>query len=345
MSHYVKRLSALVFILMPLTVSSVKYGHANEVVEILPSHSQVEFRGKVEGMRSIVTTSLQSGRLVQMPIKKGSRVKAGELIAQVYSPALQANLEQAKAILAQREAQLTASELQWQRSQRLVKTGGMSKSRAEDIHSQWSVAKANVKAARASIKAAQDAYNELKITAPFSGLVSDILVREGEYIAPGQTLIQLDEDRHQKARFLVPEKYFLQMSEQQTYTLKIPGLDTTQPVTMIEFAAPASIASGLFEVTVELSETNPRFIGMIAELMLTLPNTRHQVQQSALRYDELGQSYIMMANDSTNKLYVKVTALKGDYAEIEGPLTQGELAILPNRFELKTNQSPSFSGE
>jgi HlyD family secretion protein len=101
-----------------------------------------------------------------------------------------AAISSARARLSQSEAQFIQSELSFNRTKQLFEEQTVSKSEFEQIQASYSVAKAEVDAARfsvisaeASLKEANENLTKTSIYAPMSGTVSMLLVELGERVA------------------------------------------------------------------------------------------------------------------------------------------------------------------
>jgi len=128
--------------------------------------------GRTEANREVSITAKTAGIVISVPIKKGRRVNKGTLMCRQDVAARQAVLDQAKAVLKSREADLKATLT-------LVEKGYKSAI-------QLDADRAAVDGARASVKQADVELNNINMLAPFAGIFDEQHVEIGDYLAPGQ---------------------------------------------------------------------------------------------------------------------------------------------------------------
>ena len=160
---------------------------------------EVVARGRTEAKRKVVLKSELKGRIVEVPVEKGSRVKRGDPIARIAMNDRQAHLAEAEALVRQRQIEYDAAN-------QLRKKGY----RAE---TQFAGAAAQLDSAKAMVKQMQVEIDRTLLRAPFDGLVDDRMVELGDYVDGGTAVaLIVDEDP-----FLV----IAQVSEQDVSRLKV----------------------------------------------------------------------------------------------------------------------------
>ena len=160
---------------------------------------EIVARGRTEAKRKVTLKSELKGRIEAIGVKKGARVKQGQVIARIAMNDREAHLAEAKALVRQRQIEYDAA-------QTLRKKGY----RAE---TQYAGAAAQLDAAKAMVKQMEVEIARTSITAPFDALVDDRMVEIGDYV-DGGTPIAL----------LVDENPFLlvaQVSEQDVTRLRV----------------------------------------------------------------------------------------------------------------------------
>jgi RND family efflux transporter MFP subunit len=154
--------------------------------------------GYVAPQRKASLSSKATGRLEWLGVLEGSRVKAGELVARLenrdVSAALgqaQANVQVARANLAQAEAELGEARNAYRRSTNLLGQKFISQSANDAAQGRFNKAAANVAAMRAAIVAAQAnarsaevALDQTLIRAPFDGVILTKNANVGDNITP-----------------------------------------------------------------------------------------------------------------------------------------------------------------
>ncbi len=137
--------------------------------------------GRTEGVRSVQVKVETSGRIVAVPTEKGKTVKKGEVIARIAMADRQARLKEAEALVERYR-------LAFEAAQKLSKKQFRSKVQLAETKSDLESAKAGLRSMRVDI-------GRTTIRAPFDGILEDVPVDVGDYVAIGDvsaTVIDLD---------------------------------------------------------------------------------------------------------------------------------------------------------
>lgn len=187
------------------TKVTVEAASRNSIIETVSAN------GKIQPEAEVKISPDVSGEVVELYIKEGDRVKAGDLLAKIdpkiytsnYERMLaglntqKANLSNALARVSQVEAQFINAQSTFKRNEQLWNEKAISASEFDAATSSFEVAKAEVTAARQSAKAAEygvasaeasvtEARENLyktSIYAPVDGTISKLNVEKGERVA------------------------------------------------------------------------------------------------------------------------------------------------------------------
>ncbi len=157
----------------------------------------VELPGRISAYR-IAEVRPQIGGIVQKRhFVEGSNVKAKEMLYQIDPTLYRAQLDSAKANLAQAEAVEYAARLKADRYKELLKTNAISDQEYTEVDAVWKKASASVAASKAALKTALINLNYTRIKAPIGGRVGKSLISEGALVTAQQptplaTIQQLD---------------------------------------------------------------------------------------------------------------------------------------------------------
>src|SRR5204863_3745079 len=128
-------------------------------------------RGRTQALHSVDTRTQVDGVVKAIHFEKGDRVKAGDVLCELVINDRQAKLDQASALVAERDKEGSAAE-------NLLKQGAISVTAAKQ-------AIAALEAARAAERTQQIELENTKIRAPFDGFVDDRYVNAGDYMRVG----------------------------------------------------------------------------------------------------------------------------------------------------------------
>ncbi len=142
---------------------------------------KIVINGHTEPARAVTLRAEIEGRVTRVGAEKGAEIKAGELIARLDIRDLEAQLEEAKAILVQRQ-------LEYQAAADLKR---------KDLQSEIQLerAKATLASAQAAGKRIEVAISNTVVRAPFDGVLDDRPIEVGAYVQPGDVVARiLDQD-------------------------------------------------------------------------------------------------------------------------------------------------------
>jgi RND family efflux transporter MFP subunit len=126
-----------------------------------------------------------SGYLVRWYRDIGSRVTAGELLAEIDTPEIDQELNQSRAARQQIVAQLELAKISAERWENLRKSDSVSAQEADQQTSGYKQAQANLIAADANVKRLEQLEGFKKVYAPFSGVLTKRNVDPGALINAG----------------------------------------------------------------------------------------------------------------------------------------------------------------
>uniref|UniRef100_A0A832I4Y5 Efflux RND transporter periplasmic adaptor subunit n=1 Tax=Eiseniibacteriota bacterium TaxID=2212470 RepID=A0A832I4Y5_UNCEI len=124
------------------------------------------------------------GRLEELRVTEGTRVRRGEIIARLESGDFEAQVAAARAALAQADAALAQARRDLERARRLREGGANTPFELEDAETRARVAAAQVEAARAQLRLAEVNLENTRVRAPFDGTVLRKDAEVGEIVVP-----------------------------------------------------------------------------------------------------------------------------------------------------------------
>lgn len=161
--------------------------------------SRVRAPGKIEAKTRVQVSADIMGRIVQLLVKEGDRVRRGQLMLQLDDTQYRSSHSQAKASFAAAQARLreatTAlriSDANFARQkslyeQKLLSTAEWEQAQNlnESAHVAFATAGEDAARAKAALEAAADNLSKCRFLAPFDGVVSALNVEQGENVIMG----------------------------------------------------------------------------------------------------------------------------------------------------------------
>ncbi|MEZ5561311.1 MAG: efflux RND transporter periplasmic adaptor subunit, partial [Pseudomonadales bacterium] len=269
------------------------------VIHAQPQIQQVVLRGKTENKRTVTVKAETAGRIVERPVERGTAVAEGDLLCRIATEDRIAGLNEA------REA-LNQARIEYDGSLRLRERGFQSETAIAQ-------AKARLAAAEAQVTRRELEIRRTQIRAPFAGIVEDVALEIGDYVAPGgacATIVDLD-PMLLVGRVTEKEIQNLQLNQPVTGVLA-DGRTVQGPLTFIgQQSDPATRT-----YPVEVQVPNPDYAlrsGITAELQIAVHEVMAQKVSPALfALDDAGQIGVRVVNDANRVEYYPVQILRDD---------------------------------
>ncbi len=163
-------------------------------VRVADSVQRLSAVGSLRSDESVVIAAEIAGRIEKIGFGEGEQAEQGKLLIQLDSAVLQAELDRA---LASRNL----SEANYQRAENLLKDHAVSTRERDEAFARWQLDAASLRLAKAQLA-------KTSIQAPFAGTLGLRQVSRGDFIQPGQPLVNLEAIEQLKLEFKVPQKYY-----------------------------------------------------------------------------------------------------------------------------------------
>jgi RND family efflux transporter MFP subunit len=166
----------------------------------------------IEAVRDAKVASQVPGRIVELSVKAGDHVQAGQVLARIDASVVNQQLAGSQAQLAQAQAQATVARTELVRARLLFKKEYLSQGALDQAEAQARAADAQVRALQAQVGsvAAQAAWHVVR--APFGGWVAQVAVSQGDAALPGQPLMTVYDPAAMRVSAQVPERVGAQLS-------------------------------------------------------------------------------------------------------------------------------------
>lgn len=140
--------------------------------------------GLIEAKLEIDLGARIFGRIKSVNVKVGDVVKQGDVVAELESDEISAELERARAALAVARAEADNAKATLDRWEPLVTTGAATPQQVDDARRVWQVAQARVKEAQAQVQFAEARRDATILRAPVGGRITRRLKDPGEVLVP-----------------------------------------------------------------------------------------------------------------------------------------------------------------
>ncbi|TDY00505.1 efflux RND transporter periplasmic adaptor subunit [Thiohalophilus thiocyanatoxydans] len=268
--------------------------------------------GSLVAINGTAVTTEVAGLVSEIQFESGSRIEAGKVLLQLDDSIDQAALE---ALRAERHL----AEIKFKRAEDLLKRQVMSRSEYDEARASFDAATARVKQQEATIR-------RKAIRAPFSGRLGIRQINLGQFLEPGQPIVQLQALDPIYVDYTLPERYLPQLSTGQEIRVRVsafPDKAFNGEITSIESGVDAGTRTIKLRATLDNPEgqLQPGMFAKVKTLeaedktVLTVPRT-------AVSYNPYGDFIYLIKNNDGDKTVVERLQVE------TGEVRDGYVAIL-----------------
>ena len=265
--------------------------------------------GNIAAWQEVVIGSELSGqRLTRVNVNVGDEVKRGQVLAEINSDTIRADLAAAKASYAEAQAVLADAVTNNKRIQQLRNTGAISAQELTQYQTSQATAQARLDASRAQIESNQLRLAQTQVISPDNGVISARTATVGSLAQTGQELFRLIRDHRLEWRAEVTTSDLYKLK--QGMNARIFSPDPAQPaitgkVRMIAPVIDPQTRYGL--VYVDLPATQAVRMGMFVKGEFDLgEKPALTIPQTALLLRD-GFAYVFIVGNNNRVTQQKVT--------------------------------------
>ncbi|OLQ87064.1 efflux transporter periplasmic adaptor subunit [Vibrio panuliri] len=263
------------------------------------THKTIDLYGRTAPDREAKLGAEIAGKIVNLVVNKGDRVKRNQVIAVIDKGDLAIQLKRAEAMLTVREKEFKAAQS--------LKSKGL----------QGEVAFANAQAllveAKAVVSNAKLALRNTQVKAPFDGVVDHLFIEQGDFVGIGDpvaTLIDLDKIVIEAD---VSERHIQEIKINQPATVSFINGQTTQGVVRY-IARVSSSSTNTFPIEVEVE--NPQQLipaGVSTEVELNLQDQLAvKITPAMLALDEAGNLGVKTLIEQNTVKFIPIQLVKAE---------------------------------
>jgi len=132
------------------------------------------------------------GRVIEILVKRGARVTAGQVLARIDGRDIEAQAAQARAGMQAARAQRELARDSWQRSKNLQEAGAASEQQVALAGGQKNLGEASIAQAEAAARLVDSLRHETRLVAPIDGVIVRAPTAAGFFAAPGVPLFRIE---------------------------------------------------------------------------------------------------------------------------------------------------------
>jgi multidrug efflux system membrane fusion protein len=285
----------------PTAVDTKLFKVAVQPVEVVQHRQKLQLSGRTEADKKVTVTARTGGILTELKVRRGSVVKKGDVLAVLSDEAREAQVAQARALVAQRRTEHEAKS-------RLIAMGNMPRLELNNLESQLKIAEAQLAAAEAE-------RDRGVVTAPWAGIVNEVPVEVGQaaFSMAGKEIAQIIA--------LDPMLAVAEVAERKLAGIKVGDAAEVRLVTgqtrtgRVRFVSKAaSQTTRTYKVEVELPNPDGAIPdGITAEVVIALaPQDAVRVPRSALTFSAAGDLGVRTVDAQAKVGFVPVSLVEDE---------------------------------
>lgn len=296
--------------------------------------------GKVQTVNSSNLSTRMMGYVNTIHVKVGEKVKKGQLLLSVNNADLSAKLAQVNASITEAQAAYNNAEKDYKRFQNLFNDNSASQKELDDMTAHYNMAKARLEAANQMKNEVQAQFSYANIRAPFSGVVSNKFINEGDMANPGIPLLEVETPGEFQVMAMVPESEISQIKNNTEVDVQIKSLNTTVKGKVTEVSTSAKNTGGQYLVKVVLDKSDAKLLsGMFATVQFPVEKTKANdkvlIPTSVLvTKGELSGVYTVSQTNTALLRWLRLGRTYGNNIEVLSGLSADESYIISSEGKL-----------
>ncbi len=321
----------------------------------------------------------ESGYVRDLLVDYGSRVKKGQVMAVLEIPELEVQLQQDDAAIRNASDQVTHAEhelgrveaqhkvlhLQFERLNGVAKSkpGLVAQQEVDDSQGKDLAAEAQVEATKSSLESArsqlqaaqskkehdQVLFDYSKITAPFTGVVTQRYANLGTLLQAGTSsstqampLVRISQYDLFRLVIPVPESYVRYIRIGEPLNVMVSSLNRSFPGRVARFSVDVKEDTRTMHTEVDVANLDHMLMpGLYAEAMLTLERKPNALALPLQAVSHEGEQTTVNVVSSSNKIEDRIVTLglqTATDAEVLSGLNEGEMVVVSDRSGLKPGE-------
>jgi len=287
---------------------------------IKPSTSKtgaLNLPGEIQAFTAAPIYAQVSGYVRKWYFDIGSKVKKGQLLAELDTPNLSGQSEQARANLINAQAAQKLSAATAQRYDALFAQGAVSRQDKDEKDADLAAKNASVAAAQASLYSVASQENFRRLVVPFDGVVTSRAVDVGALVTVGNNatpLFTVSDQSKLRIYVRVPQNYASHIQPGMTVSFTVPQYPgRTFHASLVASAGAVAAATGTVLVQFGLDNSDGALQpGAYAEVKFPLPPGANGIRlpATALMFRDEGMQVAVV--DATNHVKLKTVTISRD---------------------------------
>lgn len=298
--------------------------------QLSPVAKELIVNGTIIARNQVNVMPKTTGRILQLKVDEGTRVRKGQVIAVLETPELSWQLQQQKSALVTAEANLDQARDNLKRMKELAGEGVISQQQLIQAQTQTKVAEASVRQSKDSIALMESQLANGTITSPINGVVISKGLDVGAMAVPSSTIVTIAEAGDLQAKLPVAERDLGVVHEGGSATITsvaLPGETFSGKIS--EIAPMVDPQTRLVSVKVDLARTQRLRVGMnVSAAIAGSPHQGLVVPTTAVLTDGAEQIVYLANGPKAQRVAVTIGVQRQDWTEVTQGLKSGDPVIV-----------------
>lgn len=328
---------ALLALALALPLGAAAAALPSEPAQAVRGAGRQSYDGVVEAQRQTAVAAQVSGAVVELAVKAGDRVQAGQLLLRIDARTADQSAAAVDAQVQAARAGLDVATREYERQKQLFAKKYISQAALERAEAEYRAASAQVHAQSAQAGAARTQTGLHVVRAPYAGIVAEVPVALGDMALPGRPLLTLYDPAALRVTAAVPQSALGAAATAEGVRAELPGLPADQqwpaPV-RVQVLPTVDPATHTLQVRAELpaglAAVRP---GMFARLWLPggagadAPARITVPRQAIVRRAELTGLYVLAPDGKPQLRQVRLGRTEGERVEVLSGVAAGEAVV------------------
>jgi membrane fusion protein (multidrug efflux system) len=333
-----------------------------EVVRVVEQSVKVDLSlpGELDPYEVVAIYPKVTGFVKAIRVDRGSRVRAGELIAQLDAPELEAQRSEAQSRVQAAEAQLASARSKadadvstYEKLKAASATPGvvagndvvLAQKAVESQQGQIAAAQQNIEAARQALRSVTQMEGYLNVIAPFDGVVTERNVHPGALVGPasgsgaGIPIVRIVQNSRLRLVVPVPQAYLAAVTNGTVVPFTVSGYPGEKFAgTVARMARSVDVKTRTMAVELEVSNRDERLAnGMFCQVQWSVrrPGPSLLVPTGSVARSTDRSFVVRVRNGRTEWVDVSTGLASGPLVEVFGHLQAGDTIATRGTDELR----------
>jgi RND family efflux transporter MFP subunit len=289
----------------------------------------ITMNGSVYAWQDVIIASEVGGyRVAEVNVDVGDHVKRGQVLVELSTALLAADVATKQAILKQREAEVVNADAALQRAESLSAMNVLSQADLDRLNSEALAKRAGAESARADLEASSLRLKFTNVTAPDDGVITSRTVTVGQIAQAGAEMLRLLRNNRIEWRGEVPESRISDLKPgQSTIVTTADGTLLNGTIRVVAPTITAGNRTGL--VYVDLPPNDRLRPGMFARGEIEIGRSPGYTVplQSVVSADGYSYVFVMKPDDTVERRRVEVGAVRAAEIEVVEGIRSGEMIV------------------